>query len=245
MENAESWGEAASGLETHKSAVVFRIVVVIAAVLYVVMQMMAKHGSGDPGAFTLVLGAAELLTTLIGIAGISRFAGRAPSGSGSAAGFATICLIGVAAAEVWTIWIVFRVIQATANPSGTHDLWDLIKQAERLPYIQLAAGIAGMIAILAVLGGISGVARTLGDEALGRRARGMMIATVILGIAYGLVQRWIASGRVNDSAIAVLAMLAVYGLVVLFGYIGVLTSAIEAMRRGGAAPLPIAEIRND
>ncbi len=244
VENEESWFDAASGLETHKSAVVFRIVIVLAAVLYVVMQMMSKHGSGEPGAFALVLGAAELLTTIIGIAGVSRFAGRAPNSSGSAAGFATICLIGVAAAEVWTVWITFRVVQATANPGGTHDIWDLIKQAERLPYIQMAAGIAGMVAILAVLGGISGVARSLADDALGRRARGMMIATVILGIAYGLVQRWIASGRVNDSAIAVLAMLAVYGLIVLFGYIGVLTSAIAAMRKGGAAPLPVAEIRS-
>jgi hypothetical protein len=73
----------------------------------------------------------------------------------------------------------------------------------------------------------------------------MMIATVILGVAYGLIQRWLASGRVNDSAIAVLAMLAVYGLVVLFGYIGVLTTAITAMRSRGPSALPVAEVRSE
>lgn len=239
-----SWHDAAEGLETHKNAVIFRLVITIAAVLYVVMQFMSKSGGGaGPGAFALILGTAELLATFMGIAGVARFAGRAPGGVSSGAGFATICLIGVACAEVWSVWITFRVIQATSNPSGTSDIWDLIKQAERLPYIQMAAGIAGMIAILVVLGSITSVARALNDSTLAGRARGMMIAVVVLGVAYGFVQRWLASGRVGDSAIGVLAMLAVYGLVVLFGYIGVLGAAATAMRSGpGPSPLPVAEI---
>jgi hypothetical protein len=234
-----SWEEAASGLDTYKNAILFRIVVTLASVLYMVMQFMSKKAP-EPGGFALVLAGAELLSTLMAITGVARFASKAPGNSAGPAGVATVCLIGVACVEVWTLWITIRVIQAISNPMGTHDIWDLAKSADHLPYIAIGAGIAGMLALLCVLGGIRAVGRELGNEEINGRARGMMMAVVILALAYGLIQRWALSGRVGDSALGVLAMLAVFGLVVLFAYISLLNNTAAAMRRGIETTLPTA-----
>ena len=248
LEEARAWDDAASGLDTHRHAVVFRIVIVVASVLYVVSQIMAKSG-GEPGGFTLALAVAELMTTVMAIAGVARFAGRAPRSAASAASLAPMFLIGVALAQIWVVWISYRIMQFTSAASHTTSMWnmpsigDLMDQAKIMPYVAIGAGIAGMVSLLLVLGGIQGVARALNNDALVKRARGMMVAIVILGIGYGAIQRWVTTGRVNNGAIGALAMLAVFGIIVLFGYISILGTASQVMREPAAATLPVAEVR--
>ncbi|HEV7555846.1 MAG TPA: hypothetical protein VGO00_10345, partial [Kofleriaceae bacterium] len=184
-----AWGQAAAGLDTHRSAVLFRIVVMIAAVLYVATRMISD--SPGPGVFGLVLGAAELCATIMALVGVVRFAGKAPDRARPTASFASFALIAVIVGELYALWIGWRAIQfnAAMEHATTWDMpptGDLVEQIERLPYVNMAAGIAGMLAILTVLGSITTVGHALSDDNLVRRARRMSIAVVVLGVAYGV-----------------------------------------------------------
>src|SRR5262249_21263153 len=121
---------------------------------------------------------------------------------------------------------------------------NLMDQAEALPTVQMMAGIAGMIGILCVVGGIRGVGRALGDDNLVVQARNMTIALVVLAVGYGVIQRSILKVRSEGTLIMMLATLAIFGLVVLFSYLGTLRAASDAMRRGPSPgnELPRAEI---
>jgi uncharacterized membrane protein len=180
--------------------------------------------------------------------GVVRFAGKAPSRARPTASFASFALIAVIVAEIYALWIGWRVIQAAAamehgSPWTNQLTPDLIEQIARLPYINIGAGIAGMLAILTVLGSITSVAHVLSDDNLVRRARRMSIAVVILGIGYGVILNWAMNAPHSSGyfVFAAVGAVAVFALGVLFAYIGVLTMASDAMRSGAVA-IPAARL---
>jgi len=244
-----SWQEAAAGLDTHRGAVLLRIVVVIAAVLYVATTMVTGSNDKGPSVVNLLLGAGELCATVMALIGVVRFAAKAPDRARPTASFASFALIAVIVAEVYSLWIGWRVIVfASAMEHASTGIMppagDLIEQIQRLPYIQIAAGIAGMLAILTVLGSITSVGHVLSDDNLVRRARRMSIAVVLLGVGYGVILNWAFGSRPSDGyfVFAAVGALAVFALGVLFAYIGVLTMASDAMRSGAVA-IPSARAR--
>lgn len=242
-----NWPEAAAGLDTHRNAILFRIVIAIIGVLYVATQLISDAHEPPSGVFALLVGVGELCATLMALMGVVRFAAKVPERARATASFASFALIAVVVAELYVLWIGWRMVQFTSAVSHSTTAWsmpplgDLLEQIDRLPYINMAAGIGGLLALLTILGSISSVGHALCDDALVRRAQRMSIAVVILGVGYGLILRWSmhASGAL---AIAGLAILAVFALGVLFAYIGVLTTASDAMRSGAVA-IPSARAR--
>ena len=243
-----SWQDAAAGLDTHRSAVLLRIVVVIAAVLYVATTMVSDSHDRGPTVIGLLLGAGEMCATVMALIGVVRFAAKVPDRAKATASFASFALIAVIVAEIYALWIGWRLIElASAVEHASTGIMppagDLLEQVERLPYIQIGAGIAGMLAILTVLGSITSVGHVLSDDNLVRRARRMSIAVVILGVGYGVILNWAFGSRPSDGyfVFAAVGALAVFALGVLFAYIGVLTMASDAMRSGAVA-IPAARL---
>jgi hypothetical protein len=116
------------------------------------------------------------------------------------------------------------------------SIGDLDKQMEMLPYIQIVAGVCGLIAVLAVLGGISAVGRALGDDGLGSRARGLMIGRGSARFKNG-TSNWLnatiaalVTSRSGSRAARMCSMSS------MFGYLGTLKTASDAMRSGSRLP---------
>jgi hypothetical protein len=247
--NPPNWQEAAAGLDTHRSAVLLRIVVMIVGVLYVATMMMSSSHDYRSGVFGLVIGAGELCATAMALIGVVRFAGKAPSRARSMASFASFALIAVIVAEIYALWIGWRLLELSSamqrgNPFDMAPSRDLLEHLERLPYINIGAGIAGMLAILTVLGSLTSIGHALSDDNLIRRSRRMSIAVVILGVGYGLILNWAVEAPHTHGyvVLAAIGAIAVFGLGVLFAYIGVLTMASDAMRSGAVA-IPVARAR--
>ena len=242
-----SWQEAAAGLDTHRNAILFRIVIAIVGVLYVATLLISDSREPPSGVFALLIGVGEMCATLMALMGVVRFAAKVPERARATASFASFALIAVIVGELYALWVGWRMVQFASAASHATSAWsvppvgDLLEQVDRLPYISMAAGIAGLLAVLTVLGSISSVGHALSDDALVRRAQRMSIAVVLLGVGYGLIERWsIHAG--GPLAIAALAVLAVFALGTLFAYIGVLTTASDAMRSGAVA-IPSARAR--
>jgi hypothetical protein len=237
----QAWNDAAGGLDTHRNGVVMRLVVILVGVLYAVVQFSSRSGGG-PGGFGMLLGVGEVVATIVALAGALRFSARLPRHVQTAAGLAGLCLIVVLLCEVYTLWISWRVLQFTSAAEHATSFWnapsigDLDKAIERLPYIQIVAGVCGLVSMMAILGGIGAVGRALGDEDLGRRSRGLMIAVVILAVSYAAIIKWLTTGRPSNGALPLLLFLALFALIVLFAYLGIVRTAADAMRRGPAPP---------
>src|SRR5262245_25095876 len=182
---ALAWSDAAGGLDTHRNAVLMRVVVTLVAIIYLTIQLTSAHGGGSsPGGFALLLALAELIATVIALAGALRFASRLPPHVTSAAGLAAVCLLVVLLCEIYGVWISWRVIQVTSAAEHASSMWgmpdvgDIETHLKRLPYVQIVSGVAGLVGVLAILGGITAVGRALEDDGLVRRARGLSIAVV-------------------------------------------------------------------
>jgi len=238
---SQAWNDAAGGLDTLRSGVVMRLVVMCVAFVYAVAAFTSR-GGGGPGGFALLLGVGELIATIVALVGALRFAARLPRHVQTAAGLAGLCLIIVLLCQLYGLWISWRVIKFTSAAEHATSMWnmpsigDLDQAVDRLPYIQMIAGVCGLVSVMAILGGISAVGRALGDDDLGRRARGLTIAVVILAIGYGLVVKWLASGHPSNAALPLLLMLAIFALFVLFAYLGLLRAASDVMRAGPKPP---------
>jgi hypothetical protein len=238
----QAWNDAAAGLDTLRTGVVLRLVVMLAAFVYTIALFSSKGMGGGPGGFALLLGVGELIATIVALAGALRFAARLPRHVQTAAGLAGLCLIVVLLCQLYGLWISWRVIQFTSAAEHATSMWnmpaigDLDKAVDRLPYIQMVAGVCGLISVMAILGGIGAVGRALGDDDLGRRSRGLMIAVVILAVGYGLIIKWLTSGHPSNAALPLMLMLAIFALFVLFAYLGILRTAGDAMRAGPKPP---------
>lgn len=237
-----SWEEAASGLDLHRLGVIFRVVVVVLAVCFALLQFGSK-GDPTPGAFALLLGLAETITTIMSIIGIARFGAKAPASIGGGMSFAVMCFVGVALAEAWALWVIWRVIQAVdaLKHGRDYDFGGLVSSAENLPYVQVAAGVAGLIAILFVLAAIRRVGLAVNQEDLADSASRNQMAVMILAVGYGIVIKLASSRGAGDGALILLLGFAIYALVVLISYIAILKRGVEAMR--SPSQLPIASIR--
>jgi len=237
-----SWEEAASGLDLHRLGVIFRVVVVVAAVCFALLQL-GSHGDPTPGGFSLLLGLAEIITTFMSIVGIARFGAKSPASIGGGMSFAVMCFVGVALAEAWSLWVIFRVIQFVDAVKHGHypDIGGLESAAANLPYVQVAAGVAGLIAILFVLAAIRRVGLAIGQEDLADSASRNQIAVMILAVGYGIVIKMATARGAGNSGLVLLLGFAIYALVVLISYIAILKRGVEAMRTPN--PLPVASIR--
>jgi hypothetical protein len=231
------WKQAASGLELHRSALVFKVFVVIVAILYALVQIASKHGGAEPGAFTLMLGIAEICATIMALVGVARFTSNLPPEAGGLGMFAVVCLVGVVGVQLYALWVVWKVMEVVSSKHSS-AIWDVMSHAERLPTVQLVGSIAGLFALLIVLGAIAGVGRILSVPALTGRARGLMFAVVTLAIAYGAILHWVqhARGLGVGEGLGALGLLAAFGIGVLVSYIGTLTWAASTMRQPPPPP---------
>lgn len=234
-----SWEDAASGLDLHRLGVVFRVVIVIAAVCFALLQFGSKSADPTPGAFSMLLGLAEIITTIMSIIGISRFGARSPASVGGGMGFAVMCMVGVVLAEAWALWVIWRVIQFVDAVKHGHypDIGGLEQSAEHLPYVNVAAGVAGLIAILFVLAAIRRVGLAVGNEDLADSASRNQLAIMILAVGYGIVIKLATDRHAGDGALVLLLGFAIYALVVLISYIALLKRAVDAMRAPSHLPM--------
>jgi hypothetical protein len=243
----ETWSDASAGLYQFRTALIWRLVVVIVGVLYVAVAFMSPS-NGTPGSFMLFIGVAEIATTVYGVVGLWRFAAGAPAAIGAGVNIAVACMIGVVGAQIWGTWVVWHVIQFSDRAAHATSMWnmpsigDLMDQAKNLPYVQTAAGVAALVAVLFVLGAIRRCGDVLGDGALARRAGDTMGLVVILAIAYGAISYWMNAHAAGGIAVLLL-MVAMFGIAVLASFVGVLRAAADRMLEGAAEPtLPVASM---
>jgi len=248
MSESMKWDDAARGIELHRNAVVFRTVVLIVAILYALAQMLSKSPA-EPGGFAFILGLAELAATIAALVGIARFAARVPIDAGGLAMIGVFALVVVVGIEIYTLWVLFKVMQFLQAAKHAESMWntpsmDILDHVERLPTAQIIAGIAGLVAVLVVLAVIASVGRARGVLELARRAHGLVVAVVLLAIAYGAIMHWVEHARraSDGELLMVLAGIAMFGLIVLASYIGTLTRAAAIMRRPPAGDLPEARL---
>jgi hypothetical protein len=246
MSEQQRWVAAAQGLETHRSGVLLRLVVTVVTILYLAWAILSPHGGGEPNAFALLLDVAQVFATLLALVGVAKFSLSVPKRSGDLTSVAVLCLVGVMFAQAYALWIEWRVMQAVSQAQHARSMWsmpslDILDKAEQLPTIGIIAGVAGLISVLVILTSIASAGRELGDEPLHKRASGMMIAVVALAIAYGAIVHWMEHARSTAALIAVAAGLAIFGIIVLVNYVGMLSWAASVMRRKGTE-LPAARV---
>jgi peptidoglycan biosynthesis protein MviN/MurJ (putative lipid II flippase) len=250
MTDVSRWHEAARGIELHRSAVIWRVVVLVIAILYAVVQGIANNAA-EPGGFAIFLALAELCVTIAAMIGVVRFVTHAPTAADASAGFAVVCLLVIAGTQAYALWILFKVREFLDAAQHATSMWntpslDILDQVKRLPTIQLVGAIAGFVAMLLVLGGISRVGRVHKGPELAPRAHRLAVATTLLAVAYGVIMHWVQHARhlSTGEMLTVLAALAIFGLVVLARYIALLTDAGAVMRRLRGSELPEAHLVN-
>jgi hypothetical protein len=179
---------AASGLELHRSALSFRVLLIVVAIIYVLVRLASDTTPAEPGGFGLLLGVAEVASTIAALVGVSRFVANLPSENRGLGGVATVCLLVTIGTSLWALWVTWQVMELVARAKHATSFWnmpsmDILDKAERLPTVQTVGAITGLLALLIVLLTIAGVGRTLAKPYLASTARGLMVAVVVLAVA--------------------------------------------------------------
>jgi len=236
----DSFQNAATGLALLRSALVCRIVIVGLAIAYAA-TLIASPQTHDSGGFGLLLGFAELATTVVALVGAARFASRAPDGVAGSAGFAPLCLGVAILVQVYSLWITWQVFEYNSDGGSglrARDVMALEVGLRRMPYLAIGSAVAALLAMLSIIGGIASVARALSRPALVQRAHATGLGLFVFAVLFSIVQSW--SKRAHPDVVAA-GVVAAIAIALLVAYVLLLGEAIKVMRYG-APKLPVAHV---
>jgi hypothetical protein len=222
------WRRVSSGLGIYRLGVIAQLVLTCIAMGAVGVVLVSKNPASMEG-LGLVLPVAGLVATLVMIIGLERYVSHLPPQVGArlAAIGAIVLMIVSGLIQIYAYWFLWR-LRAAQDASSSSDwarLGDMLDLAEALPWIEMAAGLAAMGALLLVLWSLHTVGRWLGDRWIERRAASLAIAAALLALFSGGLRWWLATA--DDPSVTVVVVL---GIAALLWALATIVLYVELLR---------------
>jgi hypothetical protein len=231
-------GAASDGLGLYRSGVIANLVLTCIAIGAVGLALLMRDPAKLQG-LGLVLPLAGLAATLMMVVGLVRYASNLPlpsGASGGAVGGVILMILG-GLLQLYAYSIVWRLHSVQEEAARAHSMWDvpdlgdLMDKLELLPWIELMATVAGLLALLLVLGSLRALARWLGDLGLERRAASLSVAVGLLAVFAAGVRWYLASARRPSAGLIIVLGLGalIWALVAIIQYIGLLRETADLL----------------
>jgi hypothetical protein len=219
---APSWRESGVGLWLTASAIVARVLLIVASLVgIVIIPIAVAFGLERVVLFGWV--AAIALTSMVTCLGLYR-AARAPD---------------LAAARTAAAALVCFLLSLAFEGHMVH-------QSLLFPQLATISGVVQLLGLLLLIGFVRQVARQLGRSDLAARGAKLHAAVLIIVGGCALLGRWTAGQAISlDIGVLIFFFLAIVSLVILLTVTKTAHQLAETMREGGGAPVAIARRSSD
>jgi hypothetical protein len=215
------WPVVRHGLDTYKTGIMAKIIVLMGGSLLVFLATASRsYGAAQSMALVTVIGG--VLTSLLMLAGLRKYA-RIPGTTGAKGG-ANLSKGTLFAQMLIELYVVAQIIFT----HGSH--WAARDFTRQQPYLEVIAGILGLISVMALLSSLNNVTRFCGRDQ-SDRISSLVLLLPVLTIAAFVVQNVISQGHIRSSFIlgCVVTGLLVLAIITLVRFFSVVNHARKAM----------------